>query len=256
MEAYGLIADLSLSPARASAKAVGDTPTRAYFSRQSNLAFHDLTPGKIVPQQARTVLGLNLKFIPTPRRTTASTTIAEAIDRLDRDISLKTFFAGEEKKDDDDEYHPALYMKSEWRPPDVYIPATVTKRIQRFHQRLKRVFYACLSASNLNSDQRKYIQAILDDPRLLIVLADKGLGPCAVTYEQYVQDVLKHLENRSTYRRLSPQDARMEATVTATKINAWCNTLDGRLPAQLDRIHRRQCEESSRGAFGVFLRHV
>lgn len=66
-----------------------------------------------MPPSAKTVLGLNLKFIPTPCFTTDSKTIDCAIDRLDRDVDLKVFFAGDTKDDnEEEEYHPALQQIS------------------------------------------------------------------------------------------------------------------------------------------------
>eukprot|EP00956_Cyclotella_meneghiniana_P028416 scaffold65915_cov73-Cyclotella_meneghiniana.AAC.2 len=70
-----------------------------------NLAFHDLTPDKSMPQAAREVLGLNLKFIETPRFTTGGQTIYDAFERFDRDVLLKTFFAGQ-PEDLTRTYHP------------------------------------------------------------------------------------------------------------------------------------------------------
>ena len=45
---------------------LGNTPPSKYFS-VSNLAFHDLTTGGILPQSANTLLELGLKYIPTPQ---------------------------------------------------------------------------------------------------------------------------------------------------------------------------------------------
>ena len=74
-----------------------------------NLAFHDLTPDKSEPQAAREVLvGLNLKFIETPLFTTGGQTIYDAFEHFDRDVFLKTFFAGQ-PEDITRAYHPKMY---------------------------------------------------------------------------------------------------------------------------------------------------
>jgi hypothetical protein len=50
---------------------LGNTPLNAYFPPVSNLAFHDLTTGDILPPMANTLLGLGLKFIPTTKINTS-----------------------------------------------------------------------------------------------------------------------------------------------------------------------------------------
>jgi hypothetical protein len=42
------------------------------------------------------------------------------------------------------------------------------------------------------------LRQIRQDDSILIVNADKGLGPCAVRYKQYVQDALVHLTDDKT----------------------------------------------------------
>jgi len=39
-----------------------DTITRVFFIHPRNLAFHDLTPGRIIPDEVDAILGLSLKF--------------------------------------------------------------------------------------------------------------------------------------------------------------------------------------------------
>ena len=45
-------------------------PTWLYFSRSSNMAMHDLTTFRKPPSNIKSLLGLNLKFIPRPKFTT------------------------------------------------------------------------------------------------------------------------------------------------------------------------------------------
>ena len=39
-----------------------------YFCRPTNLAFHDLTIGKVAPKAPQLMLGLRVNFCPTPLR--------------------------------------------------------------------------------------------------------------------------------------------------------------------------------------------
>jgi hypothetical protein len=74
--------------------ALGNTPPSDYFL-VSHLAFHDLTTGGILPQSANTLLGLGLKYIPTPRINTLPDKQDKSLSRFERDFSLKVFFAGD-----------------------------------------------------------------------------------------------------------------------------------------------------------------
>lgn len=216
------------------------------------MAFHDLTPGKIIPPVAKEVLGYNLKFIPTPRFTTGSKSIDDATDRLERDVDLKIFFAGEDKNDDEDEYHPKLYDKSIWRPHPKYIPVTVNTRLHRFHQRLLALFTKRRSRSNLRPSQLKLLQSIRADKNVLIVNADKGLGPCAVTYQQYVTDALKHLTDVSTYQRLTSEEAFTEAKITQGLIMKWCDKHCSSLPESWVNFIRGRLGSAMKEPFGYF----
>jgi hypothetical protein len=60
-----------------------------------------------------------------------------------------------------------------------------------------------------------------DDKTLLYPKADKGLGPCAVTYKQYVEDCLVHLLNKECYMQLSEEEASLAVDVLETDITNW-----------------------------------
>ena len=66
---YNFVPNLSLSTHLNARKVLGDTEPRTYFSRPHNLAFHDLTKQKNTHPSASQLLGLSLKFIPTPKYT-------------------------------------------------------------------------------------------------------------------------------------------------------------------------------------------
>ena len=66
---YNFVPDLSLSTHLNARKVLGNTNPRTYFARPHNLAFHDLTKQKNIHPSASQLLGLSLKFIPTPKYT-------------------------------------------------------------------------------------------------------------------------------------------------------------------------------------------
>ena len=74
---------------------LGNTSPSTYFPHVENLAFHDLTTGGILPPMANILLGLGLKFIPTPKLNTSPDEQITTLERFERDFSLKVFFAGD-----------------------------------------------------------------------------------------------------------------------------------------------------------------
>ena len=50
---------------------------------------------------------------------------------------------------------------------------------------------------------------------------DKGLGPCAITWDQYIQDCLIHLNDCSIFERLTPVDAQAATNTLEESIHDW-----------------------------------
>lgn len=64
--------------------------------------------------------------------------------------------------------------------------------------------------------------------------------------------MLKHIEDRSAYCRLSPQDARMEAHVTSIKINDWCNKWMDAFPPSWIEFIIESVKKAAEEPFGYF----
>jgi hypothetical protein len=114
---------------------LGATPPINYFPRVTNLAFHDLTTGNILPPMANTLLGLGLKFIPTPKSNTSPDEQTTTLERFERDLSLKVFFAG---NTDDAPTPNNLRVKSNWRP--LPPPRVIETRIRHFNTAINSSF--------------------------------------------------------------------------------------------------------------------
>ena len=85
----------------------------AYFSRPHNLAFHNLTKGKVVHPAASQVLGLSLKFIPTPTYNSSWDIFDQAWSHFEYNAHLQIHFVGTESN-----FQPTqLYLKSTYRAP-------------------------------------------------------------------------------------------------------------------------------------------
>ena len=92
---FNLIPDLRVTPFRNAARTMANHPLNAsILPMPTNLSFHDLTPNKSIPPQAKYLLGLGSKFIPTPPKTNGR--ITKSIDRFVRDLKLWVFFACED----------------------------------------------------------------------------------------------------------------------------------------------------------------
>jgi hypothetical protein len=103
-----------------------------YFARPTNLAFHDLTPGKVMPTAAKSLLGLSMKFIPTPKYTTHHMILS--LNRFQCDIVVKTYWVGNKSIEPltKTDKAPKLYVRSKWTPPPWDIPKELDKRLPKF----------------------------------------------------------------------------------------------------------------------------
>ncbi len=140
--------------------------------------------------------------------------------RLERDIQLKAFFA-HHPTTDISTTTPKLYVKSLWSPPPTEIPPWVDARLSNFFTSLRQKFQRRKATPNLLPFQRTTMQTLRNNQNLLFPDTDKGLGPCAVTYEQYVTDALLHLSDTSTFTRLTETEAWSAAQGVENQINAW-----------------------------------
>ena len=125
---YGFVADPSLSARHNACIVLAKMPVWYFFARPSNLGFHDLTQeGTKVPKNLASLLGLGLKFIPTPRTTPKWSKLETmSVTRLDRDLRLKSFFAGEPNN-----FEPCkMYIPSKWTPKPWLFPQEI---VRRFH---------------------------------------------------------------------------------------------------------------------------
>jgi hypothetical protein len=101
------------------------------------MAFHDLTTRLKPPRNIRSVLVLNLKLIPTPTRNTQWRKFEEEIlPRFGRDLKVKVFMADQEE---DPDYSPKMYIKSEWTPCSFQITYEIQTRLNEFKQALKKL---------------------------------------------------------------------------------------------------------------------
>eukprot|EP00956_Cyclotella_meneghiniana_P009197 scaffold12642_cov53-Cyclotella_meneghiniana.AAC.3 len=82
-------------------------------------------------------------------------------------------------------------------------------------------YYVVEATSNLLPLQQDLLQSLPANDSYLYPLADKGLGPCGVLTEQYIEDALIHLCNEEVYEQLTEEEATQATDVLHTEIKDW-----------------------------------
>ena len=104
-----------------------------YFCRPTNLAFHNLTIGKVAPRALQSLLGLGVNFCPTPIRPTLN--IDKSMERFERDPHIQSVFASSE------ELIPLanlkIYVRSKWTPPAWDISLALKRHLWTFRKALE-----------------------------------------------------------------------------------------------------------------------
>ena len=203
---------------------MGETPWWYYYQRASNLHFHDLTIGRIMPPATSSLLGLSLKFIPKPTFTTSALDMEDNYNRFERNVHLKVFFAGDDE--DPKENDTKLIVPSIWRPPGTEIPLWVDARLSRFFSRLSTKFKKRKVTSNLLPFQRRILRDLRSNQSIVIASTDKGLGPCAIELERYIRDGLIHLKDESIYKIMSEEEAQASIKQLREDIEAWLDEFE------------------------------
>jgi hypothetical protein len=217
----------------------------------SNLAFHDLTPHKSTPAEAKALLGLRGKFILMPSKTTGD--IWSSLRRLLRDFCIKVIFSG----DDNPLFNPnhltsQLFVRSSWEPTFRDLPAWTLGRLERFSDRISPHFKCKRATPNLLPIQTRLLAFFKRHHTLLFPDTDKGLEPCAVTYDQYVEAALLRLQNEEIYLRLSREDALSAMHLVQEKLNSWLSRYHNIIGKQATSFIRHHMSQTSKTPFGQF----
>jgi hypothetical protein len=200
---YGFVADPTLSPRHNAAIQLSTMPEWLYFSRPSNLAFHNLCvqPSTKVPAPLRALLGLGLNFCIRPRYTSSSQDIQ--LLRFRREFYVKTFFAG----------HPPLppsklFIASNWMPNNHEIPLDIRIRTNEFIQDVDSLFQRQRAPSNLLPALAATLLTLTTTRDLHVLKTDKNLGPAIIERSEYIRRAfVDHLSDEKTYRQLSKPEA-------------------------------------------------
>lgn len=192
-------------------------PKWLFVSRPSNTAVHLLCKQR-VPANVRSLLGLGLNFCLSPKDNKG----IEAIDleRLRRDYAIRIQFAG------DDNETPELYLPNKkWKPNDP--PMECKVRMNAFCRDVTTLatrHHYCHTPSNLLPLQRHALRLLRADKQLMVIKADKNLGPVLIERLTYIQRILdEHLRDTDTYRSLSEQQAKARIKAITKMINNFAD---------------------------------
>ena len=200
-----------------------------YFDRPTNMAFHDVTNKEInPPKNLRSLLGLGLKFIPTPKYTTSKTTILgegegtindkAPLRKFKNDLHIKIHFAGESP--DNENFNPRMYVPTKWKPPEFSFEPNVLHRYDKFKDRIGSLFSKRKGKPNLLPHQKRALAWLRQQDNLLVVHCDKNLGPALIEKSKYIEMAYKdHLNDTKTYRFLSEMEVKLHSGRIRTTIN-------------------------------------
>ena len=217
---YNCYIDTNTSAFGNATRILGETHSQLVLSKLTNLAFHDLTDGK-VPAGSNILLGLGQKFIPTPRFTTGIKEMNENLFRFRRDLYRATFWGDEEEKTAAPVQQPKVKLPSEWTPSESEIPTEVSIRVLRFFNELEKLYSKRAARSNLRPYELKLLKRLQEDVSIIIASADKGLGPVAVEIHKYIAEALKHLEDEEHYDIISSEEANSMTEQIVRDIDLW-----------------------------------
>ena len=216
-------------------------PSWFYFDRPQNLAFHNLCDSKAPPPNLRSLLGLGLKFCPSPRYTTHVT--SNMLSRFRRDLYLKTFYAG---KSDDNQYNPRTHICGTWIPPWWNIPYHIRNRCTRFENAIKPLFPKKFGRNNLLPHHRRALRYLRKQKDFIVVKLDKNLGTGLMQTDQYIKRACQeHLYNRDTYTYLTAATADEKIKVLKSDIRTWLRKFKNDItPMEYRFIHTKLKENT------------
>ena len=202
------------------------------------------------PTNLRALLGLGLKFIPTPFATTRWTAITNvpnmSLQRLERSLHLRSFFIDSPPLNPNaanPSFNPRMHTPSDWLPPTPF-PPELARRLDRFRLSLQPLFHGRRPKFNLLLHQRNTLEQIKQHKDLLVVACDKNLGPAVLERSWYIQMALsEHLTDTTTYQPLTQDEANTFGENLRRKLTAWIHKYRKKLTPQERKFLLRHIED-------------
>ena len=229
-------------------------PTWYYFSRPSNMAFHDFTKQHKPQKNLRSLLGLGLKFIPTPSLTNCWSRLKQSsYDRLFHSVHLRFHFAGKPPSEGTTTYDPKMYINSTWTPPHWTIPPiALEERLTRFSSALNKLFKTRKGKTNLLPHQHRALRTLQQQQTFLIVPCNKNLGPTIIERHDYLKIAMRdHLSDTTTYKSLTTSEIDRYSSDITKNILGWMKTHHKTL-TKMERAFLRKKLKSNQSPYARF----
>ena len=178
------------------------------------------------------LLGLGLKFIPTPSLTNSWSRLkTSSYDRLFRSVHLRFHFAGKPPNEGTTSYDPKLYVRSKWTPPHWTIPpVALEERLSRFSTVLNKLFKTRKGKTNLLPHQHRALRMLQQQQTFVIAPCDKNLGPAIIECHDYLEIAMRdHLSDTTTYKSLSTSEIDRYSSEINKNILDWLKTYNRKL---------------------------
>jgi len=159
------------------------------------MEMHNLTLANTnTPRSLSTIIGLGLKFIPSPQRQNINPTTS--LSRLNKDFKTKVYFSGKPLQTEE-EFNPKLHVESEWCPKSWEIPKDIHDCLDSFRRQiLKTLRKRTPKSTNLLPFQTRALRSLAIHTDVLVVNYDKNLGPTLINTPTYIERAFTdHLES-------------------------------------------------------------
>ena len=202
-------------------------------SRLANPSCHNLCTINTPPKHFRSLLGLGLKFCPTPSHTTSRAQIESSLSRFRTDFLTKVFFC-DKRFDPHNTWTPGqLYLRSsDWSGPQLHaIPPEIHTRVSAFLSTIRPMFHKRRVRRNLTPIQERLLESFSNNPDFLVVPSDKNLGPVLLDRTTYVRRCLDDHLLHPTYERLTSTAANNFTSETTKLLQSFLQAHDQSISA-------------------------
>ena len=165
----------------------------------TNTRFYDLTDDSIqLPDTISSVLGLGLNFIPTPRIHPSSydRLMHHSLNELYNSLALSKQYSHLPNRN----RLPKILRFTKGSRSSVRLPSDIISWFRSAHNSFKTPVFKL--PKNLNSSQEQALSYLRSTNNIVVVEADKNLGPAILLKSDYVKFCLVHLENKQNYKEL------------------------------------------------------
>ena len=251
---FGFVGDPTISKRHNASITLATMPTWYYFSRPSNMAFHDFTKRHKPQKNLRSLLGLGLKFIPTPSLTNCWSRLKQSsYERLFRSVHLRFHFAGKPPSEGTTTYDPKSYVHSTWTPPHWTIPPiALEERLTCFSSALSKLFKTRQGKTNLLPHQHRALRTLQQQQTFFIVPCDKNLGPAIIERHDYLKIAMRdHISDTTTYKSLTTSEIDRYSSDITKNILGWMKTHHKKL-TKMERAFLRKKLKSNKSPYARF----